>query len=186
MAPKLTPSSSTSSFERSNSSPSLARVGLEHRLPSTGLMAPATPEPRRASLKRAREPATTPARSGEIESNASGADSDDEVLSVVRSTRARAKTPRVKDPVATPTPKRKIVNAIDVVPPRSTKKPSLQDRLNAAAGKTTPRMSTPVAARVSAVPPVPRLSTLATGSSVGTPSRSYDNDRSDKVVVCVR
>ncbi|WOO81136.1 Kinesin-like protein KIN-7L [Vanrija pseudolonga] len=187
MAPKLTPSSSTSSFERSNSSPSLARVGLEHRLPSTGLMAPATPEPRRASLKRAREAATTPARTGEIESNASGADSDDEVLSVVRSSRARAaKTPRVKDAVATPTPKRKIVNAIDVVPPRSTKKPSLQDRLNAAAAKTTTRTSTPVAARVSAVPPVPRLSTLATGSSVGTPSRSYDNERSDKVVVCVR
>ncbi|KAL1411458.1 Kinesin-like protein kip2 [Vanrija albida] len=147
-------------------------------------MAPATPEPRRASLKRAREP-TTPARTGEIESNASGADSDDEVLSVVRASRTRsAKTPRVKDAVATPTPKRKIVNAIEVVPPRSTKKPTLQDRLNAAAAKTAPRTSTPVAQRT-AVPPVPRLSTLAT-SSAGTPSRSYDNDRSDKVVVCVR
>ena len=158
MAGTLTPSSSQS-FPRSPSSPSLAHaVGLPPPIPDAGYMAP-TP-PKRPSLKRTREP-VTPSRAGEVDS----ASSPEDVLHVIRAVPS----------VSTPTPRRKVVNALEGTTPRSAKKrDTLQSRLKAAALPIpgAPRLSTvstPIASPMAAMPLTPRHAKA-----------------SDKVVVCMR
>lgn len=171
MVPSLTPTTDRSTHQRTPSSPSLpGAVGLPPPLPtpttSSSLMGPVTPTRRsRASLKRSREPAT-PVRVGEVSSTASSPDSDDDVPP---NTAARHVRGGVTAP-ATPTPRRKVVNAIDVPSPRTTntaakKRETLQSRLAAA--------STPITG-------TPRKSAATTTVSTPGPSNS------DKVVVCMR
>lgn len=170
----LSPSSSSSSLPRSPSSPSLAHaVGLPPPLPESGILPPSSP-PKSLNFRYPSGSHTLP-HLGEVDSRAPS------LASSVCSESAHDADDYNMVDSAPSTPRRKVVNSLDVPTPRSAKKRStLQDRLSAAAQPTKiPRMS--------ALPPLPVNSSsmpLPIPSSPG-PSRETTKS-SDKVVVCMR
>lgn len=157
---KLSPTTSYT-HHRTPSSPSLTHaIGLPPPLPQTSFMGPATTP--RTVLKRSRGP-TTPTHYGEVNSS----DSEDDAP-----LRSVARVKGDKSQPCSPTPHRKIVNAMEAPLPRLAikKKETLQDRLNAAAGNSPRKSSIPAPTPVSTGP---RLSTTTIPSA-------------EKVTVCVR
>ncbi|BEI93295.1 uncharacterized protein CcaverHIS019_0509230 [Cutaneotrichosporon cavernicola] len=159
MPDSLTPSSSSQSIARSPSSPSLAHaVGLPAPLPDSGILPPSSPPK-----------FSTRFPSGHFLPHVGEVDS---LSSSTSSTFTMAELPS--------TPRRKIVNALEVPTPRSAKKKrsTLQDRLGSGTTKI-PRPSSAVS-YVSTTGSTP----LSIPSTPG-PSRQLSKS-SDKVVVCMR
>jgi hypothetical protein len=183
MVPPDTDTSTTSTTPRSSrrtrtphASPSIHTIGLPPALPAPPLPAlPSTYEYEMApslGQKRAHTPLSPTPRSPNAPR--SGEVSDDDFDHDMLAPRARVRGSVTPTPTS-PTPRRKIVNAMDAPVPRAAKRPALADRLSAAA---TPSR------RMSAIP-VP-IVTRSAASPIPSPVVASASDKNDKVIVCMR